>query len=389
MCIRDRHYILGRTLRKRYIEDHKFLSEHYTPGQILVYATDAARTIESAQAQLVGLYGEGMGRFIEPQMIENAVPPNEHNYTKWQKKLGRSAVKYGYAEIPVYGVRDNIMVPSQLCRGISEMVRTYARENGERKKEKSKEFEAKGVYKEVAAAFGVEEEKVNLSNVLTLRDIVISSLWEGHPVKREEVSLRLKEITDPVDLFLSYEYFFKVQYEDRVVHKIIASGFLNKVKELIAEKVEAVRRNAESPLKFALFSGHDTMLNAIIMGLKINQGDILVPFASAVVLELYQREDKSFIVTVIFDRMVDFTYPLKDFYKLVSDNTYDPATAYRYCKSFKRNPKKEEKSTPITVYLIGAFCIASVLATAIIAIVYCVKRKRERTESMLENYCTL
>jgi len=374
------HYILGKMLRKRYIEDNKLLSERYCPDEILVNSSDSYRTIMSAQAQLAGLYGENKGNLLNAQHHEKAIPPNEYDYTKWKEMLGLNTLIYGYADIPVYGVRDNVLTPSELCKGVTAMVKKYNEDNKNEKEEGGKKF--KQVYKEVAEAFNMREEDVNLSSVLGLRDTLISNLWEGDPVKNEEVSKKLIKDTEEVDKYLSYKYFFEVKYGDRIVHRIIASGFLNTAKDLISQKVNATLNRVNMPLKFVLFSGHDTMLNAILMNLDINHSDILVPFASAVFIELYQNKNNSFTVKVIFNEMDERVYALDNFYKLIEDNAYDPVKAYEYCNNFTFKLEGEEKEdTPIVVYLIGNFCTLAIIASITVSIIYCMRRKN--------NYSTL
>jgi hypothetical protein len=47
-------------MRKKYIEDTKFLSEDFVATEIYVRSTNVNRTIESAIAHLTGMYPNGM-----------------------------------------------------------------------------------------------------------------------------------------------------------------------------------------------------------------------------------------------------------------------------------------------------------------------------------------
>ena len=52
---------LGKFLGKRYIDELQFLSPHYRSEEIFVISTDTNRTIQSATANMMGMYG-GRGR---------------------------------------------------------------------------------------------------------------------------------------------------------------------------------------------------------------------------------------------------------------------------------------------------------------------------------------
>ncbi len=47
---------LGRSLRRKYIEEHKLLDPTYNPSELFVRSTESRRTIESAQSFFVGMF---------------------------------------------------------------------------------------------------------------------------------------------------------------------------------------------------------------------------------------------------------------------------------------------------------------------------------------------
>ena len=49
-------YLKGRKNRERYIEKHLLLSPEHIPGEIYIQSTAKERTIQSAYAELLGLY---------------------------------------------------------------------------------------------------------------------------------------------------------------------------------------------------------------------------------------------------------------------------------------------------------------------------------------------
>lgn len=83
------HYVLGQWLRKRYIEDMKFLSDYYNETEIFIDSTDVNRTIMSAQSNLQGMYSIGKGPEINKNLAhEYLLPPNVDVY----EDLGAGAI---------------------------------------------------------------------------------------------------------------------------------------------------------------------------------------------------------------------------------------------------------------------------------------------------------
>eukprot|EP01112_Ceratiomyxa_fruticulosa_P000149 TRINITY_DN1016_c0_g1_i1.p1 TRINITY_DN1016_c0_g1~~TRINITY_DN1016_c0_g1_i1.p1 ORF type:complete len:424 (+),score=67.74 TRINITY_DN1016_c0_g1_i1:307-1578(+) len=52
----DQHVALGQQLRKLYVDTYKFLSPNFDPTEIWLRSTDVPRTIQSAQASIIGMY---------------------------------------------------------------------------------------------------------------------------------------------------------------------------------------------------------------------------------------------------------------------------------------------------------------------------------------------
>ena len=50
------HYILGLSNQYKYMEEKNFLSKKFDPHEVLIMSTDFNRTINSALAQLQGMY---------------------------------------------------------------------------------------------------------------------------------------------------------------------------------------------------------------------------------------------------------------------------------------------------------------------------------------------
>jgi len=364
------HYLYGKMLRKRYIEDTHFLSQSYNASEITVRTSHASRCIASAQSQLMGLYPPGSGSKINLSNQHLATPPNEADYSKYMENLADFSIDYQSQPIPIIsmeGVRDPLMVPSEVCPGVSKMVETYRNEHIAEKNAKEADF--KPVYKEVAKLFNVKEETINMQKTLTYRDVLMSALWEGYPIKDDATDWKVAKMTEDVDRYYSYQFYLNVQYKKRIVHKILSSSFWNHAIDLIKEKIESIEKGKENLQKFALFLGHDTMLNTIVIaaGLAKNNNTVITPFAATLLIELYEKSRRNYFISLKYDEEPAKNMTLSEFYDLISNNIYDMPTFDKYCKEFVIDPDDPEPVNHSFEYLTAILCsIAVVLAIAII-----------------------
>ncbi len=359
------HYILGRALRRRYIEVAHFLSEYYDPREVRVRTSNAKRTIESAYAQLAGLYPPGTGPQIKSPQTTFAVPPNKFDYSAWTKDLGNAAVNHTFQPIPLNsmgGVEDYLMTPSGDCPGVAKTVRKFASENADERHLKDKEFE--WIYKELAAAFGIPVEDIDIYKTLTLRDVLISALWEGHPIKDEKTTMRLMNITAIVDRYYSYRFYFNVSQEDWMVSKVLATPILREIAGLARNATTKVEINRG--LKFAMFLGHDNLMDAMLRQLGINATP-LVPFAAVLLFEVYQRADGVHYVRIRYDDEYNGTLSMDEFSALVDDCTYSAEKFALYCAAApvpaESQPHRAELAVTIFCVLLAVFVLLISLVT--------------------------
>lgn len=50
------HYLIGAEIRRRYIENEPLISSRFNNSEVFFRASNIKRTLESAEAQLIGLY---------------------------------------------------------------------------------------------------------------------------------------------------------------------------------------------------------------------------------------------------------------------------------------------------------------------------------------------
>ena len=87
---------LGQRLKKRYVDELKFLSKHYDPNEISVRSTNVKRCINSAKSLLAGLYlnsisEENNGNSLQP----NDIKINRQNFNFFYINLVPFDIKVG------------------------------------------------------------------------------------------------------------------------------------------------------------------------------------------------------------------------------------------------------------------------------------------------------
>ena len=98
------HFLLGYKNRIKYIEKQKFLSETFNPREIQIYATAKNRTIQSALAQMQGLYPPSTGFSLTSLQEINALPPisNTSSYSSELLLLSNFSLPGKMSLVPVF-----------------------------------------------------------------------------------------------------------------------------------------------------------------------------------------------------------------------------------------------------------------------------------------------
>lgn len=94
-------YLLGVELRRRYVEDLGLFNSTYHPGEVKVQSTDVDRTLESAYAQLSGLFPAGSGpRIPTGRVLRPPLPVRD--VADIEKELGSQALPHLVQSVPIH-----------------------------------------------------------------------------------------------------------------------------------------------------------------------------------------------------------------------------------------------------------------------------------------------
>jgi hypothetical protein len=94
-------YLLGVELRRRYVEDLGLFNSTYHPREVKVQSTDVDRTLETAYAQLSGLFPAGTGLRIPAKRVLRPPFP-VRDIESIEKELGTQALPFQVRSIPIH-----------------------------------------------------------------------------------------------------------------------------------------------------------------------------------------------------------------------------------------------------------------------------------------------
>jgi hypothetical protein len=250
-------YLLGQSLRTRYVEELRLLPQRYHYNSIYVRATNYNRTIMSAMAFLCGLYPPGTGPLLDD---------------------GKPALPAAYQLIPLRTMpvdQDRLLHGQDISRTkIEEMVRTHVFTTAEWRKMNASHADK---FDRWSRIYGVRIE--NLGNLIEPGDDLNVRLLKGVPLPGGLTEAEAREIVT-----LS-QWAMAQKLKPRQVSRPIMAYFM---RELINDMQKAI--DGKQEYKFILFSAHDNTILAVMAALGIPL-EATPPYAANVCFELYRAGD--------------------------------------------------------------------------------------------------
>eukprot|EP01016_Furgasonia_blochmanni_P026019 TRINITY_DN27779_c0_g1_i2.p1 TRINITY_DN27779_c0_g1~~TRINITY_DN27779_c0_g1_i2.p1 ORF type:complete len:420 (+),score=55.97 TRINITY_DN27779_c0_g1_i2:64-1323(+) len=306
------HFLIGRELRYRYIEDLKFLSEFYDNSEIEVRSTDMTRTIQSAASQMLGLYPKSTARQSRDVLDKFGRPPMEvSNVDQILENLDGRVLPNDHQAIPIHVAQlsSEYLLPNDgLCPKLNDELDNL--KDTDVYKGFDRLLRENGFYTNMSRALNIDENTMNIELVGQYHDVLIADLYAGREFP--------EDLSKELWLWIRFVNDFKAYYgnygDDPHIINLWNSQMFKEINNRLKAKVES----PNSPLKFLVYSAHDDTLMSILAGLGsaryttdfseyVNgsrDGKIVVNaiFASTIFIELYQDEsDEAFSVKVIFN----------------------------------------------------------------------------------------
>lgn len=257
------HYLLGKEMRRKYIEQHGFLSETFNHSELYVRSTDVNRTLMSVQSHLLGLYplGEG-GLFPGDYPLERAVPPYLAKYEI--RDLGFNALPDLYQPIPVHVVekgKDLLLAPFDACPNYKAMKKAQK----ETDQYKSFQNEFKSIFTEATKVFNVSKP-LDLSKLGSIVSDIQCDIFQNNKLPETLTEELLNNMTMLKGLEVQY-----VDVGTDEERKLLATPFLQTVQSYFQAKIKG-----ETPIKFAIFSAHDTTLQPFMAALNLTSWNCIL-----------------------------------------------------------------------------------------------------------------
>mmetsp|Transcript_25240 Transcript_25240/g.29109 ORF Transcript_25240/g.29109 Transcript_25240/m.29109 type:complete len:391 (+) Transcript_25240:8-1180(+) len=291
------HYLQGVRMRKKYIDQAKFLPDVFNPQNFYIMSTDYNRTIMSAFAQMQGLYPLGKGgSFVDSKRRDSSVPP--FTITDQAKSIiaSNDVLPNKYVPYPIHVAE---LSTDNFLRGYDEskclIIRKYKKDSLEEANARSKE-ELSTLYDELFTKFKVPKEKLNLVDAEMYIDTYVMAKFEGMKFEKD-LSVVAQNLVRTYYKYLYYDGIFGNPQTAR----LSANNFLRYLNENIKAKVEAFKGNATATefhknIKHIYFSAHDTTLAGFLSAIGQAEKQVsLPPLASLILIEVYKREEKFYL----------------------------------------------------------------------------------------------
>ncbi|KRX08511.1 hypothetical protein PPERSA_12992 [Pseudocohnilembus persalinus] len=323
------HYELGKQLRKEYIEELEFLSENYDPTKFSIYSTNKNRTIQSAQAQLLGLYPFSYG----PELIKDIdnsyyLPPDPS--AVWEQLENQEALPNQYDPIPVHTVQKEDLFLSSKCPNKQKFFEQNKHIIQEIYDQVQNLYQP--LFKKCSQIF--QQDFTNTNQLWDLYDNLYSTISQERKLP-EELSQKDLDL-----LKLAADFEWNITYGTGEYNRIQSSSVFDFIIDIFQNYIKSDQ--STNNIKWTMLSGHDT--NLIIILSALNYMDLnctlyqLLPdiykekpkicletpqYASSLIFELHQQ--------YIFSQNDNNNY--KYYIKMKYEGNYLPLNLIESCQN--------------------------------------------------------
>lgn len=375
------HYLLGQTLRQRYIFNNSLINPNFNPNEIYLYVTDRNRTIQTAYSQLSGLFPY-RSEFLSESQKTMAVPPmNVTDLENIQNFLGGSPLQNNFQTLPMH-VFDNYH-PFNLAYKCSKGISKITKDN---------QANMKGEIDQVMNDFNTqfkESLKKSLnktddhfkkwSQLCDYSDAFISDDFEKRDMNY--LSVDLEKFNQSVKAINGLDW--KIFDNTSIIAKVTVTPTVRQMISYMNTQIKG-----SSGPKMVLFSAHDTNIALWLNFLKsaLNLTDLHfnnIVFASNVILELNKNDDSdSYYVNVLYNGNQIYNNTLESFTSDVSRFYSTEADYETVCGSSEKEEPKSNRTIYIVVISILSFLI---LALLFILVKLIKSNKTDSDENMVHN----
>jgi len=294
-------YFLGQEMRKRYVEDLKFLSEEYDSSEVIIKSSWKNRTIRSAYAFTNGLYPQKEGTWLENQYadgfpLEQLLPLKNRQKVINREDIERIKLNEDFARetVEIVSMDGDLYfhaVKSENCPTAEKIVKEIKKSNQNDEIEKYLKLTlypqlVSGVNKHIGFNL-LNVDTMTLKGAKSVLDSYRCNSFHGldHPDVDKTTLKILKKSR--------YSYVYKLMLVDDLVRSVSASKLLREFSDYIRS---AENRDYGAP-KYVFYSAHDTNLE-ILLSIFLHSDHIdsgehynIIPFSSMISFELHKEKE--------------------------------------------------------------------------------------------------
>lgn len=291
------HFLQGAKIRKKYIDELKFLPETFDPRQSYIRSTDYNRTIMSAYSQMLGLYPLGNGpNFDSNARRRAAVPPFELSSGASAFVSRSEVLEYNYSPFPIHVQPKGT---DYMLRGYNTQLWPIIEELKEKSfdeaHEKTKD-ELAPLYSDMLTIWKIPADKLTLDKATPFLDAYEMSRMDNLAIDNE-LSDKARNLVSKYFYYAFYDGIFG----NPMVAKLTATTFLNYVIDNFKAKIDAHRNSSDvsefhKNIRHIYFSAHDTTIAGFLSAIEQQHTQkSYPPLANLNLIELYKKGNKYYL----------------------------------------------------------------------------------------------
>ena len=374
------HYLLGQSLRQRYVLNSPLLNANYDPKEIYLYVTDTNRTIQSAYSHLSGLFPSRTENLTENQTNISIPPINLSDITNIRSFLGNSPLPNNFQTIPFHVMDNNN--PFNLGYKCHSGINNLKKDN-----DNKLSSEIKALISNFSADF-----KENLKKSLNktdkdfekweqLCDISDSFLADDFDKRNlNYLNVDLLKFNETVKQINSLD--FKIYDNSSVIGKITLTPIIKQILTYMQMRI-----NGKSGPKAVLMSAHDTnivvTLNFLKDSLKLNNFTFTnINFASNVIIELNNNEtDNTNKIRILYNDVEIYNEDINNFNTSVNGYFANETEISNFCN----DPINENTRLSPTIYWIIIGTLIAIITILAILLIKISKQTKTASDDDSEN----
>lgn len=398
-------YLLGNSVRKRYMEKFNLLSKNYNPQEIFIQSTDYNRSIESIYSFIQGLYPNGTGKVINEKISNNTnitYPPNINikykngfeNILKEDFFNGNNyALPFNMDILPVHilnSIDDQFqLLSTNICPKLSEQYEKVHQNETIKNFAKKLKENTKDIFIEIEKNF-TDNNKIKNNDFLddywTLYryedNLVCNNLdqrnFSSFKEKYNDSNLNLNTLIKDAKQFLREDYFLsnKNTYKAVFSSSSILFDLVNWMERAI-NAVNNINSTNSSYKKYVIYSANDLSIEALerFMNLYLFVKMDYIDFAERRAFELYHNNsDNSYKINYLKgtnEKKNKYSYTFKEFKEKIQEKAWSKKKINEFC--FKKDKDKYNINITGATIMVILSVFDGVLI--VLFILFCAKKK--------------